>query len=396
MKRRAQIALAAATALGFGASYAGAAFVATTGTPDNLFITRAVASLPEFGTARISPNADCSAGTPGDTVRQGGTFYACVTSVTDQAGVNQVQADLSAVAAGPGNTTVPLTTSGGPWSGHAYRSGPLTARTPLVTGETTTWSVTARNNNNDSATLAGRTVRVRSYAGALIGEFGAPAMDGVVQHYRFSGSGPAFPNAITSAIADATATGGVQTGVPGALVGSGDPAIHLDGVDDRLSSARRSGQNYSHTTSAWIRGTATSGSGPGTAWSDSAGIVVTDANADASEYGIALDATGRVVAGCGTSAGVRSAPGVLTDGNWHHVVLARNFDTLSVALYVDGVPVASGACGGQLHNAATVNYGYSQRSGLSFAGDLDEVTLFTRALSAAEVADLHRLGTGTG
>jgi hypothetical protein len=82
------------------------------------------------------------------------------------------------------------------------------------------------------------------------------------------------------------------------------------------------------------------------------------------------------------------------DGQWHHI--AGTYDGATVRLYVDGVEQGGG-------NAATsaINYvladnnvfrigGYrSSCVDFLFSGDIDEVQVFNRALTAAEIAAIY-------
>lgn len=77
------------------------------------------------------------------------------------------------------------------------------------------------------------------------------------------------------------------------------------------------------------------------------------------------------------------------DGNWHHVI--GTYDGSYVRLYVDGVEVGNGArldnaLGFGLPNTNDLFIGtYNGLPGYTFNGRIDEVSVFNRALSAAEV-----------
>ena len=398
MKRRATI--LAVVLLGLVAGGAAAAFVATTSTGVNTFSTRAVQSVPVITGPRITTNPDCSAGDPASTLRQGGVFYACVESATDEsAAIASVTGDLSAaLGAGPASESVQLTAAGGPFSGYAYRSAALTATAPLPTGTSAPWSVRAVNALGDGATLSGESFNIRSFNGRLLGEFGAPGIGDLVQYYRLSDTGVYATNA-GSAGGVANYQGTPQQNLqPGALVGNGNGAVALDDAADYLVSARNTLIRDDYTVGLWVKGTATSGAGPGAVWSDSAGLLDAGSTSSSGDFGVALDATGRVLAGCGNGETLASPAGALTDEQWHHVVFTRVRTTGAVALYVDGEVVDnSTACNTGAHTgSATVWYGRSHESGLSFTGALDEAMLLSRTLTAAEVRDLYELGSGTG
>lgn len=372
-----------------------AAFVSSTSTGVNTFTTRPVTTKPVITGVRITSDPTCAAASPADTVRQGGTFYACVNSVTDPAGVASVTADLSPVN---GDSAVPLNTAGGPFSGYAYRSAALTANSPLETGTTGTWSVKATNTNGDRTTLAGSGYNVRSYDGLLRGEFGAPALANVAQYYRLSDISPTAGNQGSGGTAAITYNGAPTRRVDGANVGSADTAVRLNGTTDYLSSTRLAAMRANFSLEVWIRGSATTGAGAGTTWSDSAGIIDAGTAANTTDYGLALDATGRLVAGCGNvGATIRSNPGAISDGAWHHVVFTRVQATGEIVLYLDGVAVANATnCSTVLlGGSTTIWYGRSHESDLYLTGaDLDQVALYSRTITPAEVLDHYNLGLG--
>ena len=80
-----------------------------------------------------------------------------------------------------------------------------------------------------------------------------------------------------------------------------------------------------------------------------------------------------------------------SEGNWHHVV--ATYDGTSSKLYVDG------SLEGQVAIAGTITPSTAPlaigRNGIQdtdrFRGSIDDVRIYDRALSAAEVAILHGL-----
>lgn len=85
----------------------------------------------------------------------------------------------------------------------------------------------------------------------------------------------------------------------------------------------------------------------------------------------------------------------LNDGAWHQVVAVRNGSAGATILYVDGEEVASGRFSYEngFSSRSPVNIGYFNASILNsyqYEGDLDEVKLYGRALSAAEVKERYK------
>ncbi|MBO9532851.1 MAG: LamG domain-containing protein [Solirubrobacteraceae bacterium] len=393
--RKSRIVLVALALLGCVAGSAVAAFVSSTSNGPSSFTTRAVASRPVITGTRITTNSDCSAATPAETIRQGTTYYACVQSVTDTAGIASVTADLTGVE---NASAAPLFTGGGPWSGFAYRTAARTANVPLETGTSGAWSVRATNSTGDATTLSGLSYNIRSYVGLLRGEFGGAATANLSQYYRFNDAGTTAPNLGSGGTATGTYTGTPTKQVAGALIGSTDTAVQLGGGTDYVTTARLAAITSDMSAEIWVKGSATSGSGAGTSWTDSAGLVDSGNTASTRDWGVAVDATGRIVAGCGTGTVLRSSAGALTDGNWHHVVFTRVRATGATALYLDGASVATGTgCStNTLTGQTTVWWGRGHESGTYLTGTIDEGALYARSLGAAEILDHYRLARGLG
>ncbi|MBI3297578.1 MAG: VCBS repeat-containing protein [Elusimicrobia bacterium] len=172
------------------------------------------------------------------------------------------------------------------------------------------------------------------------------------------------------------------------------PALAFDGVDDRVTApyaaALDLGGIGQFTLEAWLRST-------DTARANMAVITRGNAGGDAG-YRLWLGA-----GGC--SAGVPSffvGSSVLcadngsgqvsvTDGRWHHV--AAVFDAGVGRLFVDGVPMNSGAMGGTLADGASdLAVGGPNGSGVAsyFIGELDEARLTAFVRYPAELPPLRR------
>lgn len=190
---------------------------------------------------------------------------------------------------------------------------------------------------------------------------------------------------VTPAMKDsgpAGATGsyfGPLLGQTGSGASDQDTAARFDGVDDVASAAATLASEAS--LEVWFRSTA----GRGTAWRDAAGILAADADGTERDLGIALAANGAVLAGAGTVS-VTSSPG-LDDGRWHHVVLIRSSQTLR--LFVDGAQAAEAFGPGVSGTTATTVTLGRGLSGLALNGDLDEVAVYSTALTPATVAAHH-------
>ncbi len=81
----------------------------------------------------------------------------------------------------------------------------------------------------------------------------------------------------------------------------------------------------------------------------------------------------------------RICGGTLTPGSWYHI--AGSYDGSEVVLYVNGMAVASVPRSGLIATNSTALYlGNRADAARAFDGSLDEVRIWDRALSAAEIA----------
>lgn len=88
----------------------------------------------------------------------------------------------------------------------------------------------------------------------------------------------------------------------------------------------------------------------------------------------------------------------IIDGNWHQVTYVIGTNTTNSSLctctiYVDGIQVATGAGSGiYSYSDPTVNWTIGTRNlatAISFTGQLDDVRIYNRALTAAEISALY-------
>ena len=96
--------------------------------------------------------------------------------------------------------------------------------------------------------------------------------------------------------------------------------------------------------------------------------------------------------GAKLSYGFTPVPGV-----WYQAALTFDNSSEAETLYVDGVPVASGNAGVQIgYDSSPVLIGADNDFGstvLAFTGEIDEVMLYDRVLSADEIAAIYNGGT---
>lgn len=106
-------------------------------------------------------------------------------------------------------------------------------------------------------------------------------------------------------------------------------------------------------------------------------------------------------AGDGEGAQTKNATGnAINDGNWHYVSVVVDIANDTITIYVDGSSVS--ATGTISFTATSISdtdpqaarLGSLGDSTLFFNGSLDEVSLWSRALSGAEITTLYNAGSG--
>ena len=92
--------------------------------------------------------------------------------------------------------------------------------------------------------------------------------------------------------------------------------------------------------------------------------------------------------------------GTIADTNWHHVVGQRNGNSFDI--YIDGALDSSGTTSGthgtmQTESSTGVRIGNRAYTGseIPFQGDIDDVRIFNRDLTATEIEGLDNAGLGT-
>jgi hypothetical protein len=195
-------------------------------------------------------------------------------------------------------------------------------------------------------------------------------------------------------VAPGTYENGVVRGVPGAIAGDSNPAVRLDGVDDRVSMGDPAGGvldfgTGDFTVEAWVKATVNGertvvskrpSSGP--YWQ----FTVTDDSGHVGQI--------RVNASDGSVTRQAYGPPVrVDDGNWHHVAVVFDRD-VGITVYVDGASLSTVATlPGDLSNAGPLLIGKATGYGY-LNGDLDEVAIYPQALEAARVQAHRSAGRG--
>ena len=212
-----------------------------------------------------------------------------------------------------------------------------------------------------------------------------PGIAGMTAWWRMEGNGLDAVGANHGAL-----NGGV--GFTNGMVGQ---ALNLDGVDDYLEVPNAPALNPTNqiTVEAWYRA-------PGSAWAGSGNDPIVDKAFSSHswpyyQYHLGVDAAGRAfsfsVGAGGNYCLASTANGAWTYGNWYH--LAGTYDGSQVRLYVNGVLAGTTPASGLMTDYGTpLRIGRYVNASAYLRGVVDELSLYNRALSAAEILAIYQAG----
>lgn len=218
--------------------------------------------------------------------------------------------------------------------------------------------------------------------------FAAPT--GLLHHWNFDEGPDWHDSAFQSVYAGALARDSVGTadatlqnmGASNWVSGRQFTGLAFDGVNDHLTVSSDLAAKLGGTASLslWLRTTQVGTASPNTA----PGIV----GSSAVQWAW-LDDAGKIALSVDETQVVKSVAAV-NDGQWHHVVITRDATTGAAQVYVDGVLSASGNGATGAHAAIITSFGRIQHSSgtVYFSGRLDQVSLFERVVTPAEVSTL--------
>lgn len=183
--------------------------------------------------------------------------------------------------------------------------------------------------------------------------------------------------------------GGLTRGVEGALVGTQDPAVQLNGVDSHIVSDAPVAAPGAFSLEVWFRTASTRGGRLIGFGNQTSGL------SNQYDRHLWVNNDGSLTFGVYPGRAVTAiTPAGYNDGQWHHAVATQGSDGMVV--YIDGTAVATNP------ETRAENYtGYwrvggdrtwSGASSNFLDGRVDEAAVYHRTLSAEEVAEHHRVG----
>lgn len=206
----------------------------------------------------------------------------------------------------------------------------------------------------------------------------APTTSGLVGYWKFDEKSGTTAVDSSATNANGSVIGSVWT------IGAFSNALSFDGANDYVKIPHKSVLNpkgNTWTVSAWIKTSASNGT------------VLHKGDSDPDEYQLSIvngTAQFNINAGGTTVLATAKSTTLVTDGLWHHIVGVRTGNN-SVSIYVDGIQEGTASYSGSgtsidTSNALTIG---AQNGGSdAFAGIIDEVRIYNRSLSTAEIGEL--------
>ncbi|MGI5193621.1 exo-alpha-sialidase [Streptomyces sp. CA-288835] len=175
-------------------------------------------------------------------------------------------------------------------------------------------------------------------------------------------------------------------------------AMEFDGIDDAVRLPYDSELplgTKDFTASLWFRYTATSGEQP-LLWMGGVGTTQPQVwlRGEPASGRIQGQITVRDGASPAQSATVRTS-GAYNDGQWHHLALRRGGGALT--MFIDGTPISTADLPGSVSRNSPfgVHIGQKLDSRAHFAGAIDDVRVYDRALSDTELYEVNSRGSVT-
>jgi hypothetical protein len=189
-----------------------------------------------------------------------------------------------------------------------------------------------------------------------------------------------FQEGVGTTAADGSGNGNTGTLLgPTWTIGAFGNGLTFDGVNDRVQVADSSSVDIlsAITISAWVKFT------PGKPWNV---VVLKESASNDHTYALWISPTGQITAAFALSDGARgvSSPDLFPADTWTYVTVT--YDGVFMRLYLNAVEVATNSASGTFANTAEPLWiGGDQWAGDEFTGSIDEVRLYDRALTVAEI-----------
>lgn len=209
-------------------------------------------------------------------------------------------------------------------------------------------------------------------------------------YWRLNESSGSVAQDSSTSLSPGNYSGGVTQGVTGAIAGTTDTAVGLDGGTGLITSSKTYSSPSTYSLELWFNTTTTRG-GKLIGFGDQP--TGSSSNYDRHVY---MQDNGQLVFGTWTgSANTITSATPYNDGKWHSVTATQSGDGMT--MYVDGKLVGTNPQTQAQDYTGYWRVGGDQTWGSSSAyleGKIDEVAVYPTALSAATVNQHYALGTG--
>jgi hypothetical protein len=173
------------------------------------------------------------------------------------------------------------------------------------------------------------------------------------------------------------ANNGTLTNGPTWTTGYLGSGISFDGTNDYVSVPSSTSLDMTNkaTVSAWIYPTN---------FADYRTMMIRINGGGTQYYGMSLNASGALI--CQFTPGSLTSSSLMTLNAWNHV--ACTYDGATIIAYINGQSAGSSSASGNIGTPTTLGIGYDPVNGRYFAGKMDDVRIYNRALSSTEVAQI--------
>jgi hypothetical protein len=171
---------------------------------------------------------------------------------------------------------------------------------------------------------------------------------------------------------------GTRTGGVSIAAGRLGQALKFNGVNGRITATGY--ETATFTLSAWVKTSDTA--------ADKWFVEMTDSSGN--RHGIGMYPAGTPVITYGVIKWKNSTGSLINDSKWHHFV--GTYDGTSAKIYIDGVSQglsSENTCGTKIANTLTIG---STSTGDYVSSLIDDVRIYSRALSFAEIQQLYMIG----
>ncbi|MES2223558.1 MAG: LamG domain-containing protein [Patescibacteria group bacterium] len=219
----------------------------------------------------------------------------------------------------------------------------------------------------------------------------SPTKDGLTGWWSFE------PDTISGSTVDDVSGGGnngTSSNSPGSVDGKIGKAFEFNGANQYIDISRPATDDF--TICSWFKTTSV---GSGTNHWQSMAILDTEVGGVTNDFGFGVDSNGKLVFGDGNSNigdYTFSSTATVNTGSWVSGCVTREKTSGEIKLYVNGV-LSGGGTGSTLslnaNGSARIGFGFD--SAYYWNGDLDEVRVYDRVLSANEINNLYHSGGNT-